>query len=139
MYFCQHNLGARYIEADDPRGVELMTLIAEQTEDVGLELSALRYISRHALLQGDTPEKTVESLLRAIETAQQELEKERGDDLAEKVHENNLEHNLNEAKRDLEAVGDLNMTVEVVGVSDDSLNGKEGTRACQTNRCAPLC
>ena len=132
LYAPQHNLGALYIEAGDPRGVELMIPIAEQTEDLALAVRALRFLSGHAKRQGDTPEKVVEWLLRAIETGLQEMQKEGGYSLGERIDKKGLEEDIEGAKHDLEAVGDVNMTVELVGISDDSLNGEEGARACQT-------
>ena len=117
-----------------------MTTLANQTDHVANAVHAMIHLATDP---GSSVQETMELLVRAVETAQNELQAtQRGDRRKEALDsrdtdEARLKDAVETAKVGLTRLGDReNVTVELTGLSDESLNGKKGknmnSRLCKT-------
>ena len=126
-----------------------MTTLAKQTDHVANAVHAMIYLADGRTHDpGTSVQETMELLVRAFETAQNELQGTQREDRPKEVlgwpglasrdtDEACLKEAVETAKLGLTRLGYReNVTVELTGLSDESLNGKKGknmnSRLCKT-------
>ena len=119
-----------------------MTTLANQTDHVANAVHAMIHLATDP---GTSVQETMELLVRAVETAQNELQAtQRGDRRKEALDsrdtdEARLKEAVETAKLGLTRLGYReNVTVELTGLSDESLNGKKG-KNMNSRLCLFIC